>query len=86
MDQWCTTSSQGQSGGYRHPVSKMTATGVPPHVVLANSIVHFQHDMGVMREEIIAKLEQLPEALNFQIEGTVPITRNEMDDMMRSSI
>jgi hypothetical protein len=45
-----------------------------------------------MKEGIIAKLEQLPEALkqsmleNFQIEGTVPITRHEMQEMMRSSI
>jgi uncharacterized Zn finger protein len=60
--------------------------------VLANSIVQLQQDMGVMKEGIIAKLEQLPEALkesmleNFQIEGTVPITRHEMQEMMRSSI
>jgi hypothetical protein len=80
------------AGWNRNPVSKMTATGVPPHLVLANSIVQLQQDMRVMREGIIAKLEQLPEALkqsmleNFQIEGTVPITRHEMEEMMRSSI
>jgi hypothetical protein len=45
-----------------------------------------------MRLEIVSKLEQLPEALkqsmleNFQVEGTVPITRHEMQEMMRSSI
>jgi hypothetical protein len=43
------------AGCNRHSVNKMTATGVPPHLVLANSVVHLQHDMGVMREEIIAK-------------------------------
>jgi hypothetical protein len=80
------------AGCNRHPISKMTATGVPPHLVLANSIVHLEEDIGVMREVIITKLEQLPEALkqsmleNFQIEGTVPITRHEMHDMMRLSI
>jgi hypothetical protein len=43
-----------------------------------------------MKEDIIDKLELLPEALkqsmleNFQIEGTVPITRHEMQEMMRS--
>lgn len=48
--------------------------------------------MCVMKEEIIAKLEQLPDALknsmleNFQIEGTVPITRHEMHDMMKASV
>jgi hypothetical protein len=80
------------AGCKRHPISKMTATGVPPHLVLANSIVHLEEDIGVMREVIITKLEQLPEALkqsmleNFQIDGTVPITRHEMHDMMRLSI
>jgi hypothetical protein len=80
------------AGCNRNPDSKMTATGVPPHLVLANSIVQLQQDMGVMRDGIIAKLEQLPEALkqsmleNFQIEGTVPITRHEMQEMMRLSI
>jgi hypothetical protein len=43
------------AGCNRHSVNKMTATGVPPHLVLANSVVHLQHDMGVIREEIIAK-------------------------------
>jgi hypothetical protein len=62
----------------------MTATGVPPHLVLANSIVQLQQDMGVMMEGIIAKLEQLPEGLkqsmleNFQIE--MQETRNARDD------
>ena len=80
------------AGCNRNPISKLTATGVPPHLILANSMVDLRHDIGVMREEIISKLEQLPEALkhsmleNFQIEGTVPITRHEMQDMMKSSI
>lgn len=80
------------AGCNRNPTSKLTATGVPPHLILANSIVDLRHDMGNMKEEIISKLEQLPEALkhtmleNFQIEGTVPITRHEMQDMMKSSI
>ena len=80
------------AGCNRNPISKLTATGVPPHLILANSIVDLKLDIGIMREEIISKLEQLPEALkhsmleNFQIEGTVPITRHEMQDMMKSSI
>ena len=80
------------AGCNRNPISKLSATGVPPHLVLANSIVDLRHDIGIFREEIIAKLEQLPQALkhtmleNFQIEGTVPITRHEMQDMMKSSI
>jgi hypothetical protein len=78
------------AGCNRNHVSKMTATGDPPHLVLASSIVQLQQDMGVMREGKIAKLEQLPEALkqsmleNFQIEGTVPSTRHEMQDLKKT--
>ena len=80
------------AGCNRNPISKMTATGVPPHLVLANSIVDLQKDLAVLKDDIVSKLEQLPEALkqsmleNFQIEGTVPITRHEMQEMMRLSI
>jgi hypothetical protein len=68
--------------------SKLTATGVPPHLVLASSI-GIQDDMETMKEDIISKLDQLLGALkyamldNFTIQGTVPITRNKMHDMMR---
>ena len=82
------------AGCNRNPVtvSKMTATGVPPHLVLAHSIVGLQEDLCLIKESIVEKLEQLPEALkqtmlqNFQIEGTIPITRHEMQEMMRLSI
>jgi hypothetical protein len=75
----------------RNPISTMTATGVPPHLVLANSVAKLQRKMVCMKEDIIDKLEHLPEALkqsmleDFQIEGTVPITRHEMQEMMRLS-
>lgn len=80
------------AGCSRHPVSKMTATGVPPHLVLANCMVDMQREMCTMKEQIIAKLEQRPEALkhylleNFQVNGTVPITRNEMQELISTSI
>jgi hypothetical protein len=80
------------AGCSRNPISTMTATGVPPHLVLANSVAKLQREMVCMKEDIIDKLEHLPEALkqsmleNFQIEGTVPITRHEMQEMMRLSI
>ena len=80
------------AGCNRNPVSKMTATGIPPHLVIANRIVDLQKDMESMKDQIISKLEQLPAALkqsmleNFQIDGTVPITRHEMHEMMKTSI
>ena len=79
-----------------NPVSKLTATGVPPHLIVANSVAglpeELREEMGVMKDTVVTKLVQLPEALkhtmldNFQVEGTVPITRQEMQDMMRSTI
>ena len=70
----------------------MTVTGVPPNLVFANKMVDMQRDMCDMKDQIIAKLEQLPEAMkhsllaNFQINGTVPITRNEMQEVISTSI
>ena len=66
----------------------MTATGVPPHLVLANQIVDMQKGMDVIRGEVISKLDGLPEALkqsmlqNFNINGTVPITHLQVVEMM----
>ena len=73
----------------------MTATRVPPHLVLANQIVDMQKGMDVIRAEVISKLDGLPEALkqnmlqNFNINGTVPITHLqvvEMVEKLQSSI
>ena len=81
-----------EAGCNRHPVSKMTATGVPPNLVIANRLVDLQNDLFTMKKQFILKLEQLPEALkhsmleNFQINGTVPITHYEMQNMMKTSI
>lgn len=66
----------------------MSATGVPPHLVLANRIVDMQKGMDLIREEVITKLDGLPEALkqsmlqNFNINGTVPITHLQVVEMM----
>ena len=51
------------AGCNRNPVSKMSATGIPPHLVIANRIVDLQKDMDSMKDQIIKKLAQLPEAL-----------------------
>ena len=78
------------AGCNRNPISKMFATGVPPHLVLANRMADMQKGMDSIRLEVISKLEALPEALkqsmlqNFQIDGTVPITHLQVVDMMES--
>jgi hypothetical protein len=76
------------AGCSRNAISRMSATGVPPHLVLANRIVDMQKGMDLIREEVITKLDGLPEALkqsmlqNFNINGTVPITHLQVVEMM----
>ena len=76
------------AGCNRNPISKLFATGVPPHLVLANKIVDMQCGIEVMRYDIIARLESLPEQLkmslleNFRVEGVVPITQTQIAQMM----
>ena len=59
-------------------MSKMFATGVPPHLVLANRIEEMQTGMNDLRIEIITRLVKLPEDLkaslleNFRVEGVLP--------------
>lgn len=77
-----------EAGCNRNAKSRMFATGVPPHLVLANSIVGLQRELDVLRTEVITKLENLPEALkqrmlqNFNVEGTIPITHVQVVDML----
>ena len=74
------------AGCNRNPDS--SATGVPPHLVLVIQIVDMQKGMDVIREEVISKLDGLPEALkqsmlqNVTINGTVPITHLQVVEMM----
>jgi hypothetical protein len=77
-----------EAGCNRNPKSKMCATGVPPHLVIANSIMGIQKELDEMRIDVIEKMEKLPEALkqcmlqNFQVDGIVPITHVQVVDMM----
>lgn len=45
-------------GCNRNPTRKMFATGVPPHLVLANRIGDLQRGIDIMREDIISRLEK----------------------------
>ena len=61
----------------------MTATIVPPHLVLANQIVDMQKGMDVIRAEIISKLDGQNMLRNFIINGTVPITHLQVVKMVK---
>lgn len=77
-----------QAGCNKNEKSGMFATGVPPHLVIANSVVGVQKELDELRIEVVSKLDSLPEALkqsmlqNFTVDGTVPITHVQVVDMM----
>ena len=66
----------------------MFATCVPPHLVIANSIVGLQRELNVLRVDVLTKLENLPEALkqcmlqNFYVDGATPITYMQVVDVL----
>jgi hypothetical protein len=75
-------------GIMRNSITKMTATGIPPHIILANEIIGVKEEMKTLREEVILKIETIPEAVkleilkNFEVNGVVPITEEKVETML----
>ena len=65
----------------------MTATGIPPHILLANEIAKIRGDMEEQKITIIEKLEELPKKIkdmmleNFQVNGAIPITQEQVTNL-----
>ena len=76
------------TGTGQHPVTRMRATGIPPHILLANEFVALRGEVRNMKDELIQKLEEVPEHVkltmleNFRVDGTVPITMPQVQSMM----
>lgn len=72
----------------RNPVSGLLATGVPPHILLANEIIKIHAELSFVRSTLLTKLEELPEEIlrsilqNFNVNGTVSITRDEVVSLL----
>jgi hypothetical protein len=72
----------------RHPISRMFAAGIPPHILLANQIIALENSVHNLKVNIINRLEKLPDDLktvlleNFQINGALPITHTQVIEMM----
>ena len=77
-------------GTGKHPVTQMTATGIPPHILLANEIVALRAEMACMKDALIERLSDIPEQVrvsmlnNFRIDGTIPITITQVESMMQA--
>lgn len=83
-----TLSPRVYTGNGKHPVTHMTATGIPPHILLANELVALRGDISVLRSVLMEKLAEVPDRVkeclleNFRVDGTVPITASQVQTMM----
>lgn len=81
-------SSQVYAGVGRNPITKLVATGIPPHILLANRVVELESRLEMYKETIMSKIDSVPKEVkavlleNFRIDGTVPLTAAEVDGMI----
>ena len=78
------------TGCRRCEVTGMEATGVPPHLVLANELNALASRTDQLKEELLQRYSDLPNQLanvmlsKLTINGAVPITRDSMREMLDS--
>lgn len=70
--------------------TKLAATGIPPHIIIANQVVDLRTQMNEKFDGIGDRLNRLPEDLrecmtrHFQIQGAFPITYRDVETLMQS--
>jgi hypothetical protein len=71
-----------------NPISGLTATGIPPHIVLANEVCGLKAEVAHLRDELIQRLDCMPDSVTkhlrdqFNIEGAVQVTRSDVQLLM----
>ena len=76
------------SGVIKNNVTKLAASGIPPHILLANEICGLRTYLTTFKDQIIVKLDALPDVIkesllrNFQINGVLPISREDVQGMI----
>jgi hypothetical protein len=77
-----------QGGCGRNATTGLTASGIPPHILLANEIVKLRSDMVEKHNEIVEKLDEMPSQIkvllleNFTVNGAIPITADQVTQML----
>jgi hypothetical protein len=72
--------------------STMIATGIPPHLALANELLGVAKNVLECKTEIQSQCEMLPQILTntmvnkFSINGATPVTMDDMDRIMNTMI
>ena len=77
-----------QSGNISNPITKLCATGVPEYVQLSSDIELLKNRITSFKESMTIKIDNVPEKLkdimldNFQVNGAIPITASQVQDMI----
>lgn len=78
------------SGNGRNEVSKLFATGIPAHILLSNELVKVKCELSLLKESISKRFDILPDQIkqtllqHFQINGAIPITRDDISNMLET--
>jgi hypothetical protein len=71
-------------------ITKMTATGIPPHLTIAAELNTMMNRIDENKSELLQQYEQLPSLLTntlmnkFEINGAIPVTREDIHRMMET--
>ena len=75
-------------GNFYNAQSQLRATGVPCHLVVAQAVEGLGNEVISLRQEILSLKDTIPESVknkileNFNVQGVVPLTRNDVDTML----
>lgn len=74
------------------PLTGMSATGIPPHLVLSNELVDVAKQTEVLKDALLQKCSQLPSELvtvmlkRFSINGAIPVTLDDIKALLNNAV
>jgi hypothetical protein len=78
------------AGEGMNPQSKMSASGVPPHIVLSHQLKEMRGALKQTQDRVEHLVMELPDRLeeklaaNMSINGAIPVTRDQFNESMRN--
>lgn len=82
-------SSRVYTGTGKNTTTNLEATGIPPHIVVANQIEELEAKIDEAHSSIKTTLGELPSSLksalleNFAVQGVVPMTPSQLEGILR---
>ncbi|KAF0706221.1 hypothetical protein AaE_014233 [Aphanomyces astaci] len=74
-------------GGTLHnPVSKLTATGIPPHIPLYNQLRALESNMGALTNRVDEGFNAIPHQLRIAMDATISSTASVTMDQLQSTL